>query len=124
MFFSGLDLNCDRDICDPAMWLASVATIIVLLPLNAALPQGLWAESEFALLLPRMALAVFIMALACEYLDSSLGMGYGTTLTPILLLAGFAPLDIVPAILLSEALTGAAAGARRQPILLLRENLK
>jgi hypothetical protein len=55
-----------------------------------------------------------LVALACEYLDSSLGMGYGTTLTPVLLLAGFAPLDIVPAILLSEALTGAAAGLLHQ----------
>jgi hypothetical protein len=54
------------------------------------------------------------VALACEYIDSSLGMGYGTTLTPLLLLAGFAPLDIVPAILLSEALTGAAAGLFHQ----------
>jgi hypothetical protein len=41
-------------------------------------------------------------------------MGYGTTLTPLLLLAGFAPLDIVPAILLSEAATGVAAGLLHQ----------
>jgi hypothetical protein len=41
-------------------------------------------------------------------------MGYGTTLTPLLLLAGFAPLDIVPAVLLSEAITGAAAGLFHQ----------
>jgi hypothetical protein len=57
---------------------------------------------------------VFLLALACEYVDSSLGMGYGTTLTPLLLLAGFAPLDIVPAVLLSEAVTGAAAGLMHQ----------
>lgn len=56
-------------------------------------------------------LTIFLAALACEYLDSSLGMGYGTTLTPLLLLAGFEPLQIVPAVLLSELLTGLAAGA-------------
>jgi hypothetical protein len=55
-------------------------------------------------------LAVFCAALACEFLDSSLGMGYGTTLTPLLLVAGFEPLQIVPAVLLSELATGLAAG--------------
>jgi len=49
-------------------------------------------------------------ALFCEFIDSSLGMGYGTTLTPLLLLAGYEPIAIVPAVLLSEALTGLAAG--------------
>jgi uncharacterized membrane protein YfcA len=46
------------------------------------------------------------MAFACEYVDSSLGMGYGTTLTPVLLLLGYSPLAIIPAVLLSELLTG------------------
>jgi uncharacterized membrane protein YfcA len=55
-------------------------------------------------------LAVFLAALACEYMDSSLGMGYGTTLTPLLMLAGFEPLQIVPAVLVSELITGVAAG--------------
>ncbi len=59
-------------------------------------------------------LAIFFGALACEYLDSSLGMGYGTTLTPLLLIAGFAPLDVVQAVLLSELLTGLAAGLLHQ----------
>jgi hypothetical protein len=91
-----------------------VATVIALLTLNALMPQGMWVNAELAHTLPRAAILVFLVALTCEYLDSSLGMGYGTTLTPILLLAGFAPLDIVPAILLSEALTGAAAGLLHQ----------
>lgn len=57
-----------------------------------------------------MTLLIFFLALGCEYVDSSLGMGYGTSLTPILLLLGFEPLQIVPAVLSSEFLTGAAAG--------------
>lgn len=57
-----------------------------------------------------MVLAVFFAALFCEFIDSSFGMGYGTTLMPLLLLAGFAPLQIVPAILLSEFITGISAG--------------
>jgi hypothetical protein len=96
------------------LWAGMVATMLVLLTFNAVMPSGLWGNAELAYSLPRAAILVFLVALACEYLDSSLGMGYGTTLTPILLLAGFAPLDIVPAILLSEALTGAAAGLLHQ----------
>lgn len=51
------------------------------------------------------------LAFVCEFVDSSLGMGYGTTLTPILLLIGFAPIDIVPAVLLSEFVTGLTAAS-------------
>jgi len=36
-------------------------------------------------------------------------MGYGTTLTPLLLIMGYNPLQIVPAILLSELITGLSA---------------
>ena len=96
------------------MWLATLATVSALLLLNALLPQSTSTGGDWTALLPRAALLVFLVALTCEYVDSALGMGYGTTLTPLLLLAGFAPLDIVPAILLSEALTGAAAGLLHQ----------
>ena len=96
------------------LWGGIVTIVVALLLLNALMPQGSWAKGDLAHVVPRAAILVFLVALGCEYLDSSLGMGYGTTLTPILLLAGFAPLDIVPAILLSEALTGAAAGLLHQ----------
>jgi len=58
-----------------------------------------------------MELLVFIIILAflCEFIDSSLGMGYGTTLTPLLLMLGYNPLQIVPAILLSELISGLTA---------------
>jgi hypothetical protein len=51
-----------------------------------------------------------VIALVCEYVDSSIGMGYGTTLTPLLLMMGFQPLQIVPAVLFSEFITGILAG--------------
>jgi len=54
-------------------------------------------------------LIVLFISLFCEYIDSTLGMGYGTTLTPLLIIAGFSPLDIVPAILLSEFIAGILA---------------
>lgn len=50
--------------------------------------------------------AVAVTALLCEYVDASIGMGYGTTLTPVLLIMGFQPLEVVPAVLLGQLLGG------------------
>lgn len=55
-------------------------------------------------------ITIIIIAFFCEYIDSTLGMGYGTTLTPLLLMFGFSPLQVVPAVLLSELFTGILAG--------------
>jgi len=52
---------------------------------------------------------IIVLAFICEYVDSSLGMGYGTTLTPLLLIMGYNPLQVVPAVLLSELITGLSA---------------
>lgn len=52
---------------------------------------------------------IILMAFVAEYFDSTLGMGYGTSLTPILLILGYEPMQIVPCILLSELFTGLAA---------------
>lgn len=49
------------------------------------------------------------LAFVSEFIDSSLGMGYGTTLTPLLIVLGFNPLAVVPAILASELVTGGLA---------------
>ena len=55
-------------------------------------------------------ITLIVCAFLCEYMDSTLGMGYGTTLTPVFMLMGFKPLQIVPAILLSELVIGVLAG--------------
>ena len=57
-----------------------------------------------------IAVTIFLAALLFEYMDSTLGMGYGTTLTPVLLLLGYSPLQVVPTVLLSELITGLLAG--------------
>lgn len=57
----------------------------------------------------QFSILIVLLAFICEYVDSSLGMGYGTTLTPLLLLMGYNPLQIVPAILLSELFSGLSA---------------
>ncbi|TAM43267.1 sulfite exporter TauE/SafE family protein [bacterium] len=56
-----------------------------------------------------MTFAIGIFAFISEYLDSSLGMGYGTILAPILIIAGYQPLKVVPAILVSQLVTDIAA---------------
>ena len=55
-------------------------------------------------------LILVAVAFMAEYVDSSLGMGYGTTLTPLLMILGFSPLQVVPAVLLSEFLSGITSG--------------
>ena len=56
-------------------------------------------------------ITIIIMSFLIEYVDSSLGMGYGTTLTPLLMIVGgFEPLQIVPAVLLSQLISGLLAG--------------
>ena len=54
--------------------------------------------------------SIIAIGFLCEYVDSTLGMGYGTTLAPVLLIIGFCPMEVVPAILLSELITGLLAG--------------
>ncbi|KPK41441.1 MAG: hypothetical protein AMJ78_05505 [Omnitrophica WOR_2 bacterium SM23_29] len=60
-----------------------------------------------------LSLGIVAIIITCaflfEYVDSTLGMGYGTTLTPVLLILGFKPLQIVPVVLLSELITGLLA---------------
>lgn len=54
---------------------------------------------------------IIIIALAfiCELIDSSLGMLYGTILSPVLIIAGFDPLVAVPSILFSQSIGGFTA---------------
>ncbi|MFQ6107848.1 MAG: sulfite exporter TauE/SafE family protein [Thermoplasmata archaeon] len=53
---------------------------------------------------------ITILAFIFQYTDASLGMGYGTSLTPLLLVMGFGLLEIVPALLLSQFVTGIVGG--------------
>ncbi|MDD4576783.1 MAG: sulfite exporter TauE/SafE family protein [Bacteroidales bacterium] len=54
---------------------------------------------------------LIVISFLAELLDSSLGMGYGTILTPILLtFLGLDVLQVVPAIIFSEICTGLLAG--------------
>lgn len=53
---------------------------------------------------------LFFLAFLCELIDTSIGGGYGTILTPVGMSIGISPLTIIPAILFSEILTGFLGG--------------
>jgi len=79
------------------IWAVGIAALFVTALAGDA---SLWKERTFLIL---------GLCFACELIDSGLGMGYGTILTPTLLLLGYQPADIVPTILISELLSGFAA---------------
>ena len=81
----------------------SLAWIVLVLVLFAA------AIALHGAIDPRDALLIFALCFVCELIDSGIGMGYGTILTPTLLLLGYDAQDIVPTILLSELLSGFTA---------------
>jgi len=89
---------------------AVLGAVLVLLGLELATPEVRILPEVAGVDRPGAVLLLLLMAMGCEYIDSSLGMGYGTALTPLLVLAGFDPMRIVPCVLFSECVTGLAAG--------------
>jgi hypothetical protein len=89
-----------------------VITVLLLWQGQEINPSGGRGSADELVTFP--ALVLFFAALVCEYVDSSLGMGYGTILTPLLMLAGYSAAAIVPCLLLSELVTGICAAAMHQ----------
>jgi len=89
------------------IWAVAVLAVTFLLAIQGSFPSVVpTIPGDLA---TGVLVVVFLAAIVCEYIDSALGMGYGTTLTPLLLLAGFEPQQVVPCILLSEFVTGLSA---------------
>lgn len=90
-------------------WIALLVIMGSVLLALAVIPDISLADSEankFVILG-----IIGVIAFFAEFMDSSLGMGYGTMLTPILMMLGYSPLNIVPCLLLSETLSGILAGS-------------
>ncbi len=51
-----------------------------------------------------LGLSVFALGFICAYVTTSMGMGYGTILTPILLILAFETHEVIHAVLLSQAI--------------------
>lgn len=83
-------------------------TGVFLLALSIIL--SFWWPFPAARLLPAaQSVVLVLLSFGCGYIDASLGMGYGSTLTPLLLLLGYRPLDVVPAIVASQFSAGGIA---------------
>jgi uncharacterized membrane protein YfcA len=54
-------------------------------------------------------LPLFILAFASGIIDLSLGMGFGFTVTPLMLVLGFTPQEAVPAVLVSSFVGGVSS---------------
>jgi len=50
--------------------------------------------------------AIVMLAFALEMIDNGLGGGFGTIMSPLLMLLGYDPRAVVPAILVSETMSG------------------
>jgi uncharacterized membrane protein YfcA len=61
-------------------------------------------------------LLLIAVALIMEFIDSFLGMMYGTVLSPLLILAGYNVKTVVPAILISQAVGGFVASWRHHKL--------
>jgi hypothetical protein len=93
------------------LWLAALClmgAVLVYLTFTVKSDVGASYVAHFR---PGLALGLFLAAFICEYFDSSLGMGYGTTLTPLLIIIGFSVPTIIPAVMFSQMVAGFAAGA-------------
>lgn len=62
--------------------------------------------------------SVVLVAMFFEFMDASAGMGFGTAITPLLLLMGFDPKQIVPVVIFGAGLVGTAheQNYRRLPV--------
>jgi uncharacterized membrane protein YfcA len=75
--------------------------------LSISIILSFWWPFQTVRLVPAaQATVLVVLSFACGYIDSSLGMGYGSTLTPLLLLLGYPPLEVVPAIIASQFAAG------------------
>ena len=59
---------------------------------------------------------LLVIAFILEYFDATLGMGYGTALTPVLLIIGLEPLEVVPAVLISAVVAGLFASVAHHKV--------
>lgn len=77
---------------------------------NTLIFKPLFFRKETVMTTIELLLIVVIFAFVCEWIDSSLGMGYGTILSPLLIILGLPILTVIPAVLISQASGGILAG--------------
>jgi len=63
--------------------------------------HGLVGTNQWHLIWYVVALGLFF-----EFMDASAGMGFGTVMSPMLMIMGFTPLQVVPAIMIQQGICG------------------
>jgi uncharacterized membrane protein YfcA len=63
--------------------------------------HGLVGTNQWHLIWYVVALGLFF-----EFMDASAGMGFGTVMSPMLMILGFTPLQVVPAIMIQQGMCG------------------
>lgn len=63
--------------------------------------HGLVGTNQWTLIWSIVALGLFF-----EFMDASAGMGFGTVMSPVLMIMGFTPLQVVPAIMIQQGICG------------------
>jgi len=86
--------------------IAVLGVVYVLGILAMTLVPGVQAGRPAGLFRPSVVLA----ALLFELLDAAAGMGFGTTLAPLLFILGYDPLQVTPVLLVTQTLTGVVSG--------------
>ncbi len=93
------------------------AMILALAVMAVAAALSWWWPFDATRLLPAGAAVVLLfLSFVSGYVDSSLGMGYGLTLTPILIILGHHPLEVVPAVLASQLAHGVVAAVAHHKV--------
>lgn len=83
------------------LWVAAILAAFLLATIDGQ--KGyLSALGGEARALPYASVILLALALICEFVDATVGMGYGTTLTPVLILLGYPVRAIVPCAVLSQ----------------------
>ena len=83
------------------------------LMLAALIVIGFTFTGTDSLFVSNLWLLILILALLsafCEYVDNSIGMGYGTVMFPVLLVLGLPRQEIVPALLTAQMIAGICGG--------------
>ena len=83
-----------------------VGVVALLEPAPPSSPATVW------LLAP----GIVVLAFLFQTMDATTGMGFGTALSPLLLAAGYGPLDVVPSLLIAQAFTGLLSGWLHQEL--------
>lgn len=71
------------------------------IPSDAVMSRGWAGTNEWGIFWGVMLVAMFF-----EFMDASAGMGFGTALTPLLLVMGFDPKQIVPVVMIQQGAAG------------------